>query len=130
MLEILKNPSCWYRNYQTDKTIDKFFRLLIENKDEVEVVSCDDYNLEFIFRGFYYKVWIANRWYAYLKDIVQYELMCDGKTPLLLTDCYTGGLPSRKTAFEFYHTFHEPNIQVHDELKFLKDVLKGETKND
>lgn len=128
MFEVLTTPSCWIRNHCTNKTVDDFVRLLIEHKDEVEFCDLSKYEILLKFKGYYYKLWISNRWYAYLSDISQFEKDENGDIRYMggVKDC----LPSRKTAFDFYHTFHEPHMNHVDELKFLEDVLKGETHYD
>lgn len=95
VFRILTTPSCWTRNYKTDKTVDRFVRSIVENKDEVELIGHNDCNIYLKFRGKIFGMWIANRWYAYLNRI---NLIADIKYPYRYERQCERRLPSREVS--------------------------------
>ena len=126
LLRIISTPSCWIRNYRTNKTVDLFIRNLVEHKDEVELLGFNDCNIYLKFRGKIFGLWRANKWYAYLSRIslitdikytYRYERQCEEK------------MPSREACFLFYETFGvlvEKSAKDKERKKtdFLEEVIK------
>lgn len=96
---ILTTPSCWVRNYPTDKTVDRFIRTVVAHIDEASDFMCDYYYVYFSFRGKEYGLWTCNRWYAYLMKIKAGDLKDD---VYRLAEVSSDALPSREACFLFY----------------------------
>lgn len=97
----LINPCWWIRNNSTNRDLDKFYRYLLDHKDEVTFLGHTDYELDLLFRGQVIRVWRANFPYAYLSKTSVIEK--DGR----VTESYDV-MPTRATAMEFYETFDTP----------------------
>lgn len=117
------NPRFIIRNNPINLTVDRFIRLLIEHKDEVELVKCDSYTATIGFRGVRYQLWIANFPYAYLSDIwLDNNGMFGNKIS-------SNVMPSRETIFDFHETFDEAFKAMTpplDGLSILRKVIDGE----
>ena len=127
VFRILTTPSCWTRNHKTDKTVDRFVRSIVENKDEVELIGYNECNIYLKFRGKIFGLWIANRWYAYLnrinliadiKYLYRYERQCERR------------MPSREACFLFYDTFGAQvdkaiKSRENKETDFLNDAIEA-----
>lgn len=97
-LKVLLSPSYWIRNYSTNWTLDKFYRYLLDHKDEAKVIDQGPYNIILSFRGRTYNIWWANYPYAYLSEIEAIEK--DGHITRS-----SRAVPSRATCMEFYEAF-------------------------
>lgn len=117
------NPSYILRNHPTDPTVDRFVRLLIEHKDEVELVNTNGYTATFQFRGKRYQLWITNYPYSYLSDIWFDDNGMRGKK--ISSDV----MPSRETVFDFHETFDgaiQAMMPPADRLSILREVINAE----
>jgi hypothetical protein len=130
-IRVLFTPSVWIRNDPTDKTVDAFFRVLLDNLDEVKLISCSHYTIRLEFRRTIYEFWIANRFYAFLSETNAYEII-DEKN---MRELYRvrNKMPSRATAFAFYDAFRDVIQQYEDMnyagLKSMAEVVNEEKKH-
>lgn len=130
-LRVLFTPSVWIRNNPTDKGVDAFFRVLLDNLDEVKLIRCSPYWIRLEFRRTIYEFWIANRFYAFLSDTNAYESI-DEKN---MRELYMvrNKMPSRATAFAFYDAFRDVIQQAEDRnyagLKSMTEVVNEEKKH-
>lgn len=125
VIRILTTPSCWIRNYRTDKTVDRFIRTLVEHKDEVEEIRYGNCTIYLKFRGKVYELWTSNKWYGYLSDI--YLIPSFDDTYRREKAC-TNKMPSRGACFLFYDTFEVlvNKAKGLEKTKFLEDAIKSE----
>ena len=105
LLTILITPSCWVRNHPTDKTVDSFYRNLIEHKDEVKVIEMGDSMIAYEFRGRYFSSWIYGRYFAFLSRTYETKKENTHLASILNINKIEERLPSRVTAIEFYNMF-------------------------
>lgn len=130
-LRVLFTPSSWIRNDPTDEGVDAFFHVLLDNLDEVKLISCDKYELRLEFRRTVYDFWITNRFYAFLSSVKAYERVDDGKMRVLYR--VKGKPPSRETAFAFYDAFrdviHQAEYGDCAGLKSMAKVVNEEKKH-
>lgn len=130
-LRVLFTPSVWIRNNPTDKGVDAFFRVLLDNLDEVKLIRCSPYWIRLEFRRTIYEFWITNRFYAFLSDTNAYEII-DEKN---MRELYRvrNKMPSRATAFAFYDAFRDVIQQAEDRnyagLKSMTEVVNEEKKH-
>lgn len=103
LLKVLTHRKYWNRTWKTNAKAEKFYRTLLDHKDEVEVSKVDDYYMTLNFRGREYMVWIANRYYACLQQVLFTNK--DGRRNKV--DKF---LPTRTTMLEFMETFYEPSL--------------------
>lgn len=131
-LRVLFTPSLWTRNDPTDEGVDAFFRVLLDNLDEVKLISCDNYMLRLEFRRTVYDFWITNRFYAFLSRVIAYEKVDERNMRRLYK--VVGKLPSRATALAFYDAFRDVIQQSEDMnnagLKSMAKVVDEENRND
>lgn len=106
ILEIIFHPSCWDRNYKTNKEYDALIRKFIEHKDEVQFLCSDNFSVDLRYKNSVVSFWIANKWYAYLAT-ERMKITVNGKPVILYP---RNVMPSRKTCFDFYRAFELPNI--------------------
>lgn len=131
-LRVLFTPSVWIRNHPTDEGVDAFFHVLLDNLDEVKLISCTHYWIRLEFRGIVYDFWIANRFYAFLSETTAYEII-DEKN---MRELYRvrNKMPSRATAFAFYDAFRDVIQQYEDMnyagLKSMAEVVNEEKKDE
>lgn len=122
-LRVILNPKCWIRSYSTDETVDRFVQTIIDHKNEIEWIKCDDFYTYIKFRGNIYGLWDADGWFSYLSHIIlvknveppQYrEKQCDKK------------MPSRKTCFRFYDEigWMVEKARKKDDTLFLKEAIR------
>lgn len=104
ILEIIFHPSCWDRNYKTNKEYDALIRKFIEHKDEVQFLCSDNFRVDLRYKNSVVSFWIANKWYAYLAT-ERMSITVNGKPVILYP---RNVMPSRKTCFDFYRTFELP----------------------
>ena len=125
-LRLLMHPSIWDKIYPTNQTVDRFVRMLIDNKDEVKILKRDDYTLTVLFKNRVFSLWIANRFYAYLNCIrehkVDHEKMTYNNYPYI--NEIDGFQPSRITMLDFYETFD--TVEPKDKFQFLKEVIEND----
>lgn len=130
-LRVLFTPSMWFRNDPTDEGVDAFFRVLLDNLDEVKLISCTHYWIRLEFRRTIYEFWIANRLYAFLSETTAYERVDDEKMRELYKIRHK--MPSRATAFAFYDAFRDVIQQAEDSnytgLKSMAEVVNEEKKH-
>lgn len=124
-LIVLINPYWWIREGSTNKDLDKFYRYLLDHKNEVKVLGRGEYEMDLIFRGLVIRVWRTNFPYAYLTRTAVIEK--DGR----VTES-SAVLPSRATALEFYETFDTPQEACSEapETTLLKLIQLTEKAND
>lgn len=103
LLKVLTTPSCWLNNFKTDARAEKFYRTLLDHKDEVKVTELDNYEMTLTFRGKEYEIWIANRYYACLQNVSYTDKDGHWKNA-------GNFLPTRATMLEFMETFYEPSL--------------------
>lgn len=131
-LRVLFTPSVWIRNNPTDKGVDAFFRVLLDNLDEVKLIRCSPYWIRLEFRRTIYEFWIANRFYAFLSAVNAYERVDDEKMRELYR--LRNKMPSRATAFAFYDAFRDVIQQAEDwnyaGLKSMAEVVNEEKKDE
>lgn len=131
-LRVLFTPSVWIRNHPTDEGVDAFFRVLLDNLDEVKLIGYSRHTIRLEFRGIVYDFWIANRFYAFLSETTAYESI-DKKH---MRDLYKirGKMPGRATAFAFYDAFRDVIQQADDPnyvgLKSMAEVVNEEKKDE
>ena len=131
-LRVLFTPSVWIRNPPTDEGVDAFFHVLLDNLDEVKLISCTHYWIRLEFRGIVYDFWIANRFYAFLSETTAYESIDEKNMRKLYK--VRNKLPSRATAFAFYDAFRDVIQQAEDwnyaGLKSMAEVVNEEKKDE
>ena len=96
---IIKSPTCWIRNYPTDKDYDMFIRYLVENRQKLGIVCAKRTNFRTVLRlanGSEFEFWTANQFHAYLSECYPLHGQC------CLNRSVYGVMPSRSTAFLFY----------------------------
>lgn len=129
-LRVLFTPSVWIRNHPTDERLDAFFRVLLDNLDEVKLISCTYRTIRLEFRGTIYDFWIANRFYAFLSETTAYERVDDKRMRELYM--VRDKMPSRATAFAFYDAFRDVIQQSEDMncagIKRMAEVVNEEKK--
>ena len=106
ILEIIFHPSCWDRNYKTNKDYDALIRKFIEHKDEVQFLWSDNFRVDLRYKNSVVSFWIVNKWYAYLAT-ERMSVTVNGKPVVLYP---RNVMPFRKTCFDFYRAFELPNI--------------------
>ena len=130
-LRVLFTPSAWIRNHSTDEGVDAFFRVLLDNLDDVKLISCTRYQIQLEFRRTIYEFWIANRFYAFLSETTAYESIDEKNVRELYK--VRNKMPSRATAFAFYDAFRDVIQQAEDwncaGLKSMADVVNEEKKH-
>ncbi len=130
-LRVLFTPSVWMRNYPTDQGVDAFFRVLLDNLDDVKLISCDNYMLRLEFRRTVYDFWITNRFYAFLARVIAYERIDEQNMRRLYK--VVGKPPSRATALAFYDAFRDVIQQAeygnYAGLKSMAEVVNEEKKD-
>lgn len=117
----LINPCWWIRYKSTSRDLDKFYRYLLDHKDEVKVPYRGDYEMDLLFRGLVIRVWRANFPYAYLSKTSVIER--NGRVTESIDV-----LPARATALEFYETFDTPQDVCNEtpEAALLKLIQQQE----
>ena len=127
IVRLVKSEFFWdIKNYEFNKSVDKFIRTLIEHKDEVEILARDPFYIGLVFRGRAFSIWIANRPYAYLSRILEHKIE-DGIVRFKLTSNSIKHVrASRIAELDFYETFDKPtaNRHVENEARFLESVCK------
>lgn len=121
-LRVLFTPSVWIRNHPTDKGVDAFFHVLLDNLDEVKFISCTHFTIRLEFRRTIYEFWIANRFYAFLSETTAYERVDDEKMRELYKVRHK--MPGRATAFAFYDAFSEVIEWGDDSIRGLKSMAE------
>ena len=130
-IRVLFTPSSWVRNHPTDECVDAFFHVLLDNLDDVKLISCSHYTIRLEFRRTIYEFWIADRFYAFLSGTNAYEII-DEKN---MRELYRirNKMPSRATAFAFYDAFRDVIQQYEDMnyagLKSMAEVVNEEKKH-
>lgn len=116
-------PSFWVMNKEFNAECDKFYRDIIENRNEIKFIWANKHNLCFKYRSCLYKVWLENKWYAYLNGTHR----CRIKT-LKIPPFYSNvplsvylsmgsknflpeGRPARETLLDFYEKVELPALQ-------------------
>lgn len=131
-LRVLFTPSAWIRNHPTDEGVDAFFRVLLDNLDEVKLIRCSHYWIRLEFRRTIYEFWIANRFYGFLSYTNAYESIDEKKMRELYK--VRNKMPSRATAFAFYDVFRDVIQQADDPnyvgLKSMAAVVNKEKKDE
>ncbi|WP_418954635.1 hypothetical protein [Sutterella wadsworthensis] len=131
-LRVLFTPSVWLRNDPTDEGVDAFFRVLLDNLDEVKLISCTHYWIRLEFRRTIYEFWIANRFYAFLSETTAYKRIDENNMRQLYMVRHK--MPSRATALAFYDAFRDVIQQAEDVnyagLKSMAEVVNEENRND
>lgn len=123
MLRVILNPKCWIRSYSTDETVDRFVQTILDHKDEIEWVKCDNFYTFIKFRGNIYGLWDADGWFSYLSHIV---LIKDIEKPYITEKQCDKKMPSRETCFRFYDEIGwmvEKSRKTNDKL-FLEDAIR------
>ena len=59
-------PSFWVMNKEFNVECDKFYKDIIENRNEIKFIRANEHNLCFKYRSCLYNVWISSKWFAYL----------------------------------------------------------------
>lgn len=124
MLRILLTPSCWVRSYKTDETVDKFVQMIIDHKDEIEWIKCDDLYTYIKLRGSIYGLWDCNGWHSYISRINLIKSMDD---PHIREKRCEDKMPSRKTCFRFYDEIGKltEKLRKPDDTLFLKEAISS-----
>lgn len=102
--KIFLTPNCWIRNERTNKDVDEFIKLILDNKEKIKDVRTDGdiYQMFFTYENYRVNLWIENKFYCYLRLQIK-------KQNSLRATKYDG-LPCRSTCFRFYEEIHIPLI--------------------
>lgn len=123
-------PSFWVMNKEFNAECDKFYRDIIENRNEIKFIWANGHYLCFKYRSCIYSAWIESRWFAYLttthrcrigklritpfyesvstfrNNISQLVYLAMGRKEFL-----PEGRPARETLIDFYEKVELPALQ-------------------
>lgn len=105
-------------NYPYDEEIDNFYKEIINHRRELKFFRSSEYELVFKYKGYFYNVWIANKYYGYLSKVRKSKISrFRGFFKDLSSEVYYAPnkqtifndvRPSRETLISFYENVEKP----------------------
>lgn len=111
-------PKFWLLNYPYNEEIDNFYKEIINHRRELKFFRSSEYELVFKYKGYFYNVWIANKYYGYLSNVRKSKISrFRGFFKDLSSEVYYAPnkqtifndvRPSRETLISFYENVEKP----------------------
>lgn len=106
--------------YEYNENLDRFINTLIDHFDELKNIIVSEYEITVTYKHRTFSLWIENKFYGYLKCVIEFEYTNDGKCKIL--NIINNKQPSKKTIQRFYQ-------EVELKLGASKDEIKEEWLN-